>query len=114
MAVSLPSSSNFSSILQSIGNFDTSRDCLHAECHSVVEIITMSKMIIMQVDTGAGRSVNYANWKALGKPASDRCAKGPVACDGHELKRLGMITIDMEFNEKHMFWNRNYIGFVRN
>ena len=40
--------------------------------------------------------------------------KDPVACDGHELKRLGMITVDMEFNEKHMFWNRNYIGYVRN
>ena len=47
------------------------------------------------------QSIIYANWKALGKPASDRCAKGPVACDGHEC--LGMITIDIEFNEEHMF-----------
>ena len=69
---------------------------IHVECHSVVEkqveMITVSKMIIMQVCRywvgQVAKSNFYVSWKTLAKPALGRCAKGPVACNGHELKRL--------------------------
>ena len=70
---------------------------IHVECHSVVEkqvemMITVPKMIIMQVCSywveQVAQPIIYVSWKTLAKPALGRCAKEPVACDGHELKRL--------------------------
>ena len=86
---------------------ESPESCLFVGCHSIgekrVKIRVKGRDIEMQVDTGACRSIISSTiWKRLGKPQLTRCAKRPVAYDGTTLKCLGLLNVDIEFENKFM------------
>jgi hypothetical protein len=79
---------------------------LNSICEKQILLQINGKKVSMQLDTGAGQSVLSSRiWKQLGSPKLKYCTKAPVAYDGHELKCLGMLVTDVEFNGKFVLAN---------